>query len=174
MLPSIENADDLILNSVEIEQQKTQTFSINTIKSTADNGYSCILGVCVLGRAVLGKATGKDTDVDNTLKPQYYIGGKVDRLAALQQSILLMLSVEADQYIIYPYTYGINTLDLIGKPSYYVMAVIPERIKETLLSDDRITDVTDFEFETNGNRLGVKFVVHTIYGDIEEETAVIY
>lgn len=143
MLPSIENADDVILNSVEIEQQKTQTFSINTIKF-------------------------------NTIKAQYYIGGKVDRLAALQQNILLMLSIEADQYIIYPYTYGINTLDLIGKPSYYVMAVIPERIKETLLSDDRITDVTDFEFETNGNKLSVKFVVHTIYGDIEEETAVIY
>jgi hypothetical protein len=85
-----------------------------------------------------------------------------------------MLSTEADQYIIYPYTYGINTLDLIGKPSYYVMAVLPERIKKTLLSDDRILDVTDFEFEVNRNKLGVKFIVHSIYGDLKEETAVIY
>ena len=93
---------------------------------------------------------------------------------ALQQSIFLMLSTEADQYIIYPYTYGINTLDLIGKPVYYVMAVIPERIKTTLLSDDRVTDVTNFEFEVNGNKLTVKFVVHSIYGDVEEETVVVY
>jgi hypothetical protein len=104
----------------------------------------------------------------------YNISGKADGLVALQQSIFLMLSTEADQYIIYPYTYGINTLDLIGKPSYYVMAVIPERITEALLSDDRITDVSNFEFEVNGNKLTVKFVVHSIYGDVEEETVVVY
>ncbi len=98
----------------------------------------------------------------------------MDGLSALQQSIFLMLNTEADQYIIYPYTYGIRTLDLIGKPSYYVMAVLPERLTEALLSDDRITDVSDFEFEVKGNTLTVKFVVHSIYGDIEEETVVIY
>lgn len=102
------------------------------------------------------------------------ISGKVDGLVALQQSIYLMLNVESDQYLIYPYTYGINTLDLFGKPSYYVMAVIPERITETLLSDDRVTDVSDFEFEVNGNKLTVRFVVHSIYGEVEEETVVVY
>lgn len=102
------------------------------------------------------------------------IGGKIDDLDALRQSIYLMLNIEADQYIIYPYTYGIKTLDLIGRPSYYVMAILPERIKETLLSDNRITDVSDFEFEVNGNKIHTKFVVHTIYGDTNEETVVMY
>lgn len=102
------------------------------------------------------------------------IGGKVDDLTALEQSIYLLLSTEADQYIIYPYTYGINTLDLIGKPNHYVMAVIPDRIKETLLSDDRITNVSDFEFEVNRNKITVKFVVNTIYGDLDEETVVTF
>lgn len=102
------------------------------------------------------------------------INGTIDGLDALKQSIYLLLSIEADQYIIYPYTYGIQTLDLIGKPSYYVMAVIPERIKETLLSDNRITDVSDFEFEINKNKLNVKFIVHTIYGETEGETEVAY
>ena len=92
-------------------------------------------------------------------------GGIVDDLIALQQSVYLMLSVEADQYIIYPYTYGLKTIDLIGKPIYYIMAILPDRIKETLLSDDRVTDVSDFEFEMNKNKLTVKFVIHTIYGD---------
>lgn len=102
------------------------------------------------------------------------IVGEVDGVRALRQSIYLMLSIEADQYIIYPYTYGMNTLDLIGKPSHYVMAVIPERIAELLLSDDRITNVSDFEFEVDGRKLTVKFVVHSIYGEMEEETVVIY
>ena len=102
------------------------------------------------------------------------MGGMIDGLDALRQSIYLMLTIEADQYIIYPYTYGVNTLDLIGKPSYYVVAVLPDRIKETLLSDDRITDVSDFEFEVNQNKLHVKFVVTSIYGTFEDETVVIY
>ena len=102
------------------------------------------------------------------------VGGKIDELAALKQAIYLMLSIEADQYIIYPYTYGITTLDLIGKPYYYVMAVFPERVKEALLSDDRVTDVSDFEFTMDGNKLHVKFIVHSIYGELEEETVVNY
>lgn len=105
---------------------------------------------------------------------QNVVGGKIDELTALKQSIYLMLTIESDQYIIYPYTYGIKTIDLIGKPYYYVMAVFPERVKETLLSDDRITDVSDFEFTIDGNKLNVKFIVHSIYGELEEETVVIY
>ena len=102
------------------------------------------------------------------------IGGKVDGLEALKQSIYFMLNTEADQYIIYPYTYGITTLDLFGKPVYYVMAVLPDRIKETLLSDSRITDVSDFEFKVDKNKLTTSFVVHTVYGDTKEEVVVNY
>ena len=102
------------------------------------------------------------------------IGGFIDGIDALKQSVYLILNTEADQYIIYPYTYGINTLDLFGKPHYYIMAVLPDRIKEALLTDDRITDVSDFEFEVDKNKLHVKFVVTSIYGSFEEETEVIY
>ena len=106
--------------------------------------------------------------------PGKRIIGKIDELEALKQGIYLMLSIEADQHIIYPYTYGINVLDLIGKPYYYVVAVIPERITKALLNDDRILNVSDFEFEVNKNKVGVKFIVHTIYGEIEGETEVTY
>lgn len=102
------------------------------------------------------------------------IVGFIDDLNALRQSIYLLLNIEADQYIIYSYTYGMNTLDLIGKPIYYVIAVLPDRIKETLLTDDRITDVSGFEFEVNKNKLHVQFVVTSIYGTFEEETEVMY
>lgn len=102
------------------------------------------------------------------------IGGKVDGLAALQQRIYLRLNTEADQYIIYPWTYGITTIDLIGKPVHYVIGIIPNRIKEALLSDNEILDVSDFEFDVIGHKLIVSFVVKTIYGDLTQETVVTY
>lgn len=103
-----------------------------------------------------------------------FVGGKIDGLVALKQSIYLLLNTEADQHIIYPYTYGLKTLDLIGKPSYYVEAVLPKRIKEALLSDPRITDVSEFEFETIKNKTHCKFVVTSIYGGINGETEVTF
>lgn len=102
------------------------------------------------------------------------VAGTIDGQDALRQSIRLMFCIEPDKYIIYPYTFGASTLDLIGKPVYYVMAVLPDRIKETLLTDDRITDVSDFEFEEDGNKLHVKFVITSIYGTFDEETVVMY
>lgn len=102
------------------------------------------------------------------------VGGMIDGVAALQQNIYLMLNTEADQYIIYPYTYGLKTVDLIGKPYYYVEAVLQERIRETLFTDDRILDVSDFEFNTDKNKLHVKFLVTTIYGNFDDETVVTY
>ncbi len=121
----------------------------------------------------------EDEEADYNIKTFYLdatnntLGGMVDGITALKQNIWLMLNTEADQHIIYPYTYGLNTLDLIGKPIYYVAAILPERIKETLLTDDRVTDVTDFEFGQEKNKLYVKFIVHTIFNeDIIEETVV--
>lgn len=102
------------------------------------------------------------------------IGGEIDDVAALHQAIYLMLNIEADQYIIYPYTYGFQRIDLIGKPIYYVIAILPDRVKETLTRDDRILDVSDFEFEVDKHQLHVKFKVSTIYGVIQEETVVMY
>lgn len=106
----------------------------------------------------------------NTL--ENIVGGKIDDLAALQQTIYLMLSTEADQYLIYSYTYGLQTVDLIGKPIHYVMAVLPIRIKETLMSDDRITDVSDFEFEMDKRKLKIRFRIQTIYGEDIEADAI--
>lgn len=171
MLPNTENIaniDNLVLAFEDTEQQKTKTFKISEVNVT-DYAKSCgILGVGVLGRFKLNTVKGEIEPYANV------IAGMVDGVRALKQSIYLMLNIEAEQYIIYPYTYGLKTIDLIGKPVRYVMAVIPKRITETLLRDDRITNVSDFEFDVAGNKLAVKFVVHSIYGDVEGETVVMY
>lgn len=166
MLPNAENINDLIVDSEENKQNKTRTFSLNTLPTAVTSRSLSILGVGVLGALKLA-----NTVPDEVI---YGIGGNIDGLSALKQSIFLLLNTEADQYIIYPYIYGVNTLDLLGKPSYYIMAVLPERIRETLLSDDRITDVSDFEFEVNTNKITAKFVVSTIYGNLDETMEVGY
>ena len=104
--------------------------------------------------------------------PEDRINGNTDDLLALQQSIYLILGTERYEHIIYSWDYGVELLDLIGKPIPYVMAVIPRRITEALTQDDRIEDVTDFEFERNKSKLHVTFVVKSTLGDIPASTEV--
>ena len=147
MLPYSENIDDLVTQLEEDEIEQTKTFAIKSLPTS--NQFT-------------------------ELTWDSLIGGMIDDVSALKQSIYLLLSIEADKFIIYPYTYGIQTLDLIGKPSYYVVALLPERIKSALMNDNRIVDVSDFEFEINKNKIRVQFVVNTIYGSMNEETVVVY
>lgn len=68
---------------------------------------------------------------------------------------------------------GFTTFDLYGEPVTWVCPELERRISEALAIDERITGVTDFEFD-----LTVKGVVHayftvkTIYGDIKAEKGV--
>jgi phage baseplate assembly protein W len=94
------------------------------------------------------------------------ISGYTDDLEAIKQAIYLILSTERYQHIIYSWDYGVELLDLIGKPMPYVMSEIPRRIKEALIQDNRITDVVDFEFTKKGNKLHTTFTVVTNIGEI--------
>lgn len=100
------------------------------------------------------------------------INGYVDEIDAIKQSIYCILSTERYKHLIYSWDYGVELVDLIGKPIPYCMAVIPRRIREALLTDDRILSVTDFEFEHKGNKLHTTFIVTTNVGHIESELEV--
>ena len=100
------------------------------------------------------------------------INGYTDDLDAIKQAIYLILSSERYQHIIYSWDYGVELLDLIGKPMPYVMADLPRRIKEALTQDNRISDVTDFEFNPKGKRLYTTFTVVTKVGNISTELEV--
>lgn len=78
----------------------------------------------------------------------------------LRQCIYFMLSTEQNQFFIYNWDYGIELRDLFGEPHSYVIGELQLRIKDCLLQDDRITDVTDFEFTENQNKLHVSFTVN--------------
>jgi hypothetical protein len=94
------------------------------------------------------------------------ISGYAEDLEALEQAIYLILSTERYEYIIYSWDYGIELIDLYGKPMPYVMSELPRRVTEALMRDDRVEKVTDFEFEKKGNVLLVSFKVMSKIGSI--------
>lgn len=99
-------------------------------------------------------------------------GEQVEGVDDVKQGVYFILSTEKDKFLIYDWQYGIETLDLIGQPMDYIMAELQVRIKEALLWDERITDVTDFDFEVNHRALHVTFTVHTEIDEFEAETEV--
>lgn len=100
------------------------------------------------------------------------IVGFCDGLEALKQTIFCILNTERFDYLIYSWDYGVELNNLIGKPRDFVIAEIKRVIKEALIQDDRIEDVTDFTFSNGKNYLNVKFKVKTVSGIIEAEKVV--
>lgn len=98
------------------------------------------------------------------------IVGFVDDLDAMKQAVWKRLHTEQGMYDIYQDDYGIKTVDLIGKEFGYAASVIQGRIKESLMQDDRVVNVTGFEVVKEGNSMEIGFVVHTIFGSFTSET----
>ena len=95
------------------------------------------------------------------------VAGYVNELEALKQAIYLILNTERYKFPIYSWDYGVELVDLFGKPIPYVRSEVQRRVEEALLQDDRIEKCSDFEFETIDKRkLHVTFLVHSIYGTI--------
>lgn len=95
------------------------------------------------------------------------INGSIDDLDSIEQAIYLILGTERYKFPIYSWDYGIELIDLYGKPMSYVMAELPERIKSALTVDNRIYDVTDFNFTKDEKKLKVTFTVVTTAGEIQ-------
>lgn len=99
-------------------------------------------------------------------------GGYIDGKEAIKQTIYCILNTERFENLIYSWNYGIEIKELIGENITYVIPELERVIKEALEQDDRIQDITDFEFESNNNEVLVKFKVTTTEGIIEVEKVV--
>lgn len=108
----------------------------------------------------------------NTEKGRFF--GYADELEAVEQAIFLMLSIERYDYPIYSWNYGFESKDLIGKPAVYVASVVPGRIQDCLLQDERILKVDSFQVTINKKSVHVRFTVHTIFGELNMEKEVDY
>lgn len=91
--------------------------------------------------------------------------GTVDGKEAMEQTIFRILNTERYRYIIYPWYYGIETMDLYGEPVTFVCPELERRITEALLTDTRIVSVTDFQFDLSEKGvIQTSFTVHTVFG----------
>lgn len=98
----------------------------------------------------------------------------INGLEAVKQAVYIMLNIERYQHLIYSFDFGVELQDLIGEPIDYIEAELERRISDCLDQDDRITEITDFEFEkSDSDKLLVSFNVNTIYGTIEETMEVV-
>lgn len=99
--------------------------------------------------------------------------GTCDSLEAVKQSVFKILNSERYKYLIYSWNYGIELMDLYGKPPMFVCAEIERRVEDALIQDDRITSIDEFEFDISKKGVvSVTFTVHTIFGDLDEEMVV--
>lgn len=100
------------------------------------------------------------------------IVGFCDGLEAIQQTIYCILNTERFDYLIYSWNYGVELKNLIGKSKDYVQTEIERLITEALMQDDRIEEVTNFEFTYKKNNININFNVITTIGTIEAEKVV--
>lgn len=93
--------------------------------------------------------------------------GHVDGLEAMEQAVYKILSTERYRYLMYSWNYGIELSDLFGEPVSFVCPELERRIREALLWDDRIEEVTDFTFDVSEKGVvEAAFLVRTVFGNL--------
>src|SRR5690606_37221998 len=98
--------------------------------------------------------------------------GMVDGLEAVKQAVFLILQTERYRHLIYSDDYGSELEGLIGRDPLFVQSELKRRIREALMQDDRIEDVTNFSIRFDGDSALVRFTVVSIFGNFEAEQEV--
>lgn len=108
-------------------------------------------------------------DIDNG-----NIIGYIDGIEAVEQYIRKALITPRYKCSAYTSEYGsaIETTVVMNKHNReLIKALLPNIIKDTL-SDSRIIDVYDFEFEDGADCIYINFTVDTVYGTTNIEEAI--
>ncbi|MBM6986265.1 MAG: DUF2634 domain-containing protein [Acidaminococcaceae bacterium] len=123
--------------------------------------------------AVAMKATYPSKTYKMRIEEEQVAGTITDDIEAVEQAVYKILNTERYRYPIYDWNYGIELADLFGRPMPFVLPEVPRRIKEALIQDDRITDVTNFDLSYDkGGSVMAKFTVITIYGSLQAQKEV--
>ena len=100
------------------------------------------------------------------------IEGTVNGQAAVRQAVEIILNVKRFRWQIYrPYS-GMEWDGLIGQDPGYVGAELQRRVIDALTVDDRVTDISDYDYTVDGSSLSAVFTVNTVYGSIAESVEV--
>ena len=99
--------------------------------------------------------------------------GWIDNKQALRQAVEKLLHTERFMHEIYTDEYGIELQGLIGASFELVEAEISRIIKEALLVDERIVEVTDITAQKiDSTSLLITFSVESIFGTLAFEEVV--
>ena len=101
------------------------------------------------------------------------LGGFIDGKEAMEQAIFMALMTKRYKYAIFSHDYGTDFKDAWEVGMVEAMGRVKNAVTDSLLADDRIRKVSDFEFEKRGRALIVRFRAETIFGETENETEVI-
>ena len=100
------------------------------------------------------------------------IVGEKDGIEALKDTIFKIINTERYKYDIYDWNYGVEFSDIIGMDRKLAVTEIENRIKDALSIDERIKNISDFQFVENKNSIEVSFTVESIFGNIRESKEV--
>ncbi len=106
-------------------------------------------------------------DFDNMV-----IGEDIDSVEALKQAVKIALMTERYKYPIFPHSYGTDYKNALEEGYMKAMGKVKNAVYESLMCDDRITNVKNFDFEKRGNRMIVCFTIETVFGNMRYETEV--
>ena len=99
------------------------------------------------------------------IEAERIIGNTSTPLEAIEQACYKALNTERYAYAIYSWNYGIELQSLFGKPYVYAIGVLPQRISDCLLVDDRIQKVDNFDFKYSNHIVTCTFTVTTYFGE---------
>lgn len=102
------------------------------------------------------------------------IVGTIDGIEAVRQAIQKAIITPRFKCLIYDNQYGSEIEEtVVAKDASedYILATAEGFIRDALLPDTRIIDISNFEFDFIGDSAHIKFTAETIFGqtDIEEE-----
>ncbi|MGG1598026.1 DUF2634 domain-containing protein [Paenibacillus naphthalenovorans] len=95
------------------------------------------------------------------------VTGTINGLDAVRQAVYKALQTERFEHLIYSPNYGVELRRFLGTSQAYVQSELKRRIREALMQDDRITDVTDFQITFAGDTAHVEITVVSTFGRFE-------
>jgi phage baseplate assembly protein W len=114
----------------------------------------------------------RDEGVRESLTYDMESGVVIDNTDAMIQAIKKILITEYGSSEYYIGEYGIILEDLIGSSPTVVRGILSSRVREALMKDDRIENVTDFVITQSGAEMTCTFTVITVYGNLEGNVSV--
>jgi len=100
------------------------------------------------------------------------ISGTIKGKEAIAQSIQMMLSVPRNKYLIFDSNYGSDLTKIIGKSPDYAKILLKRYVTNCLKTDDRVSDITDWNIIVEKKKMTATFTVITSEGDVTASTEV--